>query len=192
VREERLAVERVEVPEALPRGGASRTGIALEQYEGPTAEALDGREVGVREIGLGPRVDLEAHGTEVHLCDRVMPVAALRRRREPNDLPGLRLTQDALELHGRQVMTFVDDDLPVARDEIGDRVLLHEALDHRHVHATRRCAPRARDLAHFLAVDAEKESKLREPLIQKTWSPSTGTSGNTDVQRARVNPGPVQ
>lgn len=59
-------------------------------------------------------------------------------------VPGLarvRLVADldrtmALELHGSEVVTLVDDHLPVARDEVGDRVLAHEALDHRDVEST--------------------------------------------------------
>ena len=79
---------------------------------------------------LGLRVDFEAHGADLHLGNRVIAVAALRRRCEPHDIPCLHLAEDALELHRGEVMALVDDNLPVARDEVRDRVFPHEALDH--------------------------------------------------------------
>ena len=72
-------------------------------------------------------VDLEAHRAELHLRDRVMAVAALRCRCQPDDVARLDLAQDALELDRRQVMALVHDDLSVVSDEIrdGDGVQRH-------------------------------------------------------------------
>ena len=41
--------------------------------------------------GLALRVDREPHRAELHLGDRVVPVAALRRRGQPDDVPRLDL-----------------------------------------------------------------------------------------------------
>src|SRR5262249_16789639 len=42
-------------------------------------------------IGLGLGVDPEAHRTDLHLGDRMMSVAPLRRRRQPDNVPRLYL-----------------------------------------------------------------------------------------------------
>src|SRR5262249_4668093 len=43
-------------------------------------------------------IDLEAHGAELHLDDRVVTIASQRSRRQPDDVASLHLAEDPLEL----------------------------------------------------------------------------------------------
>ena len=152
---------------AVERGTAERR-LA---HEEPVLERTSGR------LRLG--VHLEAHRAELHLGDRMMTVAPLRRRGKPDDVPGLYLAKHALELHRGEVMALVDDHLTVAGDEIGDGVLAHEALDHRDVDAARGRALRTSDLPDLLSIEAEEQRELRQPLIEK------GLSMDEDQRAAR-------
>src|SRR5437867_3129551 len=61
---------------------------------------------------LDSRIGDEANRAELHFENRVMPVTALRSRRQPNDIAGLCLGENALEGHGRHMMALVNNNLP--------------------------------------------------------------------------------
>lgn len=113
------------------------------------------------------RVYLEAHRAELHLGDRLVPIPTLRRCGQADDIASFHFTEDALELDSGEVMTLVDDDLAIARDEISHRFPPNEALDHGYVNAAGRRTLRAGNLPDVLWVNAEKKSKLRKPLIEQ-------------------------
>ena len=53
------------------------------------------------------------------------PIAALRRRGEPDDVTRLRRRQHALERDRREMVALVDNDLPVAGYKIRDGLVAH-------------------------------------------------------------------
>jgi hypothetical protein len=65
----------------------------------------------------------EAHGTELHLEDRLLAIATLWRGRQPQHVASLGLGEHALERHRGHVMTLVNDHLAVACYEVVDGVL---------------------------------------------------------------------
>jgi hypothetical protein len=75
----------------------------------------------VSRLRLG--VDREADRAELHLGDRMMTIAPLRRGRQPDDVPRLDLRKNALERGCRQVMALVDDHLAIVGNQVSDGVL---------------------------------------------------------------------
>jgi hypothetical protein len=73
------------------------------------------------------------HRTALHEQDRVVPVAAIRRRAQPDDVASRRRAHHPLEREGRNVMTLVDQHVAVLRDAVVDLAAAHQALDHRDV-----------------------------------------------------------
>jgi hypothetical protein len=65
------------------------------------------------------------------------------------------------------MVALVDDDLPIARHEISNGLLAHEALDHGDVDPTGGVALSTTDLPDRLDVDSEEESELRAPLVEQ-------------------------
>ncbi len=109
----------VEILDALLRAGAGRPEGCLSNDETMLERAR---------ACLRLRVDLEAHRAELHLGDGVVTIAALRCRRQSDDVASLHLAQDSLELHRRNMVTLVDDDQPVPRHDVSHRVAVHQAL----------------------------------------------------------------
>jgi hypothetical protein len=99
-----------------------------------------------------------------------MPVAALGRGREADHVARFHLAKDTLELNGGKMVTLINDDLTVPRDQLSDRVSPHEALDHRHIETPGRPALSTSGLADCSRIDAEKESELRQPLLEQRSS----------------------
>lgn len=91
------------------------------------------------------RFDHEARRPELHLDDRVLPIAPFRRRRKARDIPCLDRGEYALERDSRNMMALDDDDdVPVGGHEILNRVGTNEALQHRHVELSVECASHLR------------------------------------------------
>src|SRR5690606_7302913 len=78
---------------------------------------------------LDPRVHTVAHRPALHRHNRMVPILACHGCRQPHHEPGLRLSHDRLERLRRQVMTLVNDDVPVVSDEVIDDALLDQTLD---------------------------------------------------------------
>ena len=78
--------------------------------------------------GVAFGIDSEADGTELHLRDRIVSVTPLQRCGEPDKVARLHLRQYALERYRWQVMTFIDDDVTVASDQVVNFVFAHEVL----------------------------------------------------------------
>jgi hypothetical protein len=54
----------------------------------------------------------------LHLDDRLMTITPVRCRRQARDVSGWDGREHAFDLNGRDVMAFVDHDVPVAADEV--------------------------------------------------------------------------
>jgi hypothetical protein len=67
---------------------------------------------------LHPSVHAMPHRAALHEDDRVVTVLASHSCREPEDESRLRLPHNLLEAVSRQMVTLVDDDLPVVRHAI--------------------------------------------------------------------------
>ena len=99
----------------------------------------------------------------------MVPVAALRRRGQPDDVASLRLREHALERDRRQVVALVDDDLAIAGHEVVDGFLAHEALDHRDVDSAGGLPLSGADLPDLLLVDSQEHGELRAPLVEQRF-----------------------
>jgi hypothetical protein len=113
------------------------------------------------------RVDGEPDGPALHVDDRLVPVAAVRRGGEACDVPRLHLAHDALEGSRGQVVAFVDDHVTVGRDDVVDGPIAHEALEHGHVEASGGRPLPATDLPNRLRRRPEEQRELRHPLIEQ-------------------------
>jgi hypothetical protein len=69
-------------------------------------------------------------GPDLHLEDRVVPIASLRCGGQPSDESSLHFTHHPLERDSRDVMALVHDHVAVAGDEVIDSVPAHETLEH--------------------------------------------------------------
>src|SRR5205085_2406860 len=94
-------------------------------------------------------------------------IAALRCGGESNEIASLHLGQYALEGDRRQVVALIDDDVPVAGDEVVDFFLADETLDHRNIDVAVGLAFVAPDTADLLLVDAEEDRQLCNPLLEE-------------------------
>jgi hypothetical protein len=113
------------------------------------------------------RVHREAHRPDLHSQDRVVPIAAVGRGREAQDVAGTHLTKHTLERNGRNVVALVDDDVSVAGHDVLDTSLPDEALDHRDVQPAVGLPLTAADLPDFLLPEAQEHRQLRDPLVEE-------------------------
>ena len=70
------------------------------------------------QFGLRLVVDAIPNRPALHQDDGMMPIPPRDRRRESKDIARLRPSGDELEAGGRQVMTLIDDKVPVSGDGI--------------------------------------------------------------------------
>jgi len=113
------------------------------------------------------RVHHEAHGPELHAQDRVVPIAAVGRRREAQDVAGAHLAEYTLERNRRNVVTLVDDDVSVAGHDILDTSLPDQALDHGDVQPAVGLSLASADPPDFLLPEAQEHRQLRDPLVEE-------------------------
>src|SRR6266511_88346 len=113
------------------------------------------------------RAHREANGPELHLDDRVVPIAPVGRRGEAEDKTRLDLREDAPERTRRDVVALIHDDVAVSGDDVVDLALPNEALDHRDVDPARALPLPAPDDTDLLARDPEELRQLRDPLVEK-------------------------
>src|ERR1700761_9476373 len=66
--------------------------------------------------------------TALHENDRMMAVLPCDGGRQSKDELGFGFSGHGLESHGGQMVAFIDDDMPVIRDQIGDGTLPNQAL----------------------------------------------------------------
>ena len=102
-------------------------GIAARELEACLSNDQPARErtCGRRRLPVG---DI-ARRAELHLKDRMLSVAAFRRRRQPGHVARPDLGEHPLERDGGDVMAFIHHHVTVAGHQIGDDVLAHQTLD---------------------------------------------------------------
>ena len=79
----------------------------------------------------------------------------------------MHFSERSLEAEGRDVVAFVDDDLPVVSDEIGDLSLPGEALEQRDVDETGRATLAGTELADGARLDVKERCQALPPLIRE-------------------------
>jgi hypothetical protein len=65
------------------------------------------------------------------------------------------------------MMAFIDDEMAILGDDVGDRPLADEALHHRDIDHAGRLLPRAMDDADVGGHDVEKGAEPRHPLVEQ-------------------------
>ena len=112
-----------------------------------------------------PRVDRMAHRTALHEQDRVVSVAAVRRRAQPDDVAGGSRAHHPLKRKRWDVMALVDQHVAVLPDAVIDLAAAHQALDHRDVESSVESRTSAAERADLRRVESEEACELRDPLI---------------------------
>ena len=135
---------------------------------------------------LIPLIDGKAHGPKLHGHYGIMPVTPMRRRREPDDVVRLDFVEHTFERHRRHVVTFVDNHLPIARDDVINAVLADQALDHGDVNPPGTDAVAAADLADLFLVHSQEHRQLSPPLVQERLPM------HQDERAARARPGQIE
>jgi hypothetical protein len=100
---------------------------------------------------LGSCINAVANRAALHRDDGVMSVFPGYRRRQAEDVSGLRTARDQFEAHGRQMVAFVDHEMPIIADDVVDLPFADKALDQGDVNLTFRFTPAAADHANRLA-----------------------------------------
>jgi hypothetical protein len=83
---------------------------------------------------------------------------------------GPNLVHDPFEGDGRNVVAFVDDDLPVTAYDVIDGVLVHETLDHGHVQGAVWLPPPASNLSDRRRLESKEHGQLVDPLVEERSS----------------------
>src|SRR6266853_2712424 len=102
------------------------------------------------------RIDLISDGTALHENDRMMSVLACSSRRKTKNVFAFERAGDGFETDRRKMVTFVDDQMNIIRNDIIHRPLFDEALDQSHVDDTGRFALAATDHAYLSRRNVEK------------------------------------
>src|SRR6266702_1927212 len=112
-------------------------------------------------------VHSEAHGSQLHLGDRMAPITTLLRGCKSNEVASLYLGKHALKGSCRNVVALIDDDLSVSSDEVFDLLLADETLDHRYIDPAVGLAFTTPDPADLILVDAGTSPVVR-PIARAT------------------------
>ena len=107
------------------------------------------------------------HGAALHEDDWMMTVLARHRRGQAQDESRLRPTDHLFEAVRRQVVTFIDDHLPVIGDAIVHDIFADEALNDRHIEQPGRLVAAAANAADRLRREVEKRRQPFDPLVQE-------------------------
>lgn len=117
--------------------------------------------------GLRPGIDAMADRAALHEDDRLMPILARYRGGQPENEPRLRSPRDKLEARRGQVVTFVDDEMAIIANKVGDFSAPHEALDQRHIDHASRLAFASPDRPDELRVNVEERLQSLDPLLHQ-------------------------
>jgi hypothetical protein len=86
----------------------------------------------------------------LHEDDGVVPILPSDRGGQPENELGFGASGDALEADCGQMMTFIDDEMPVLGDEVVDFAIPNQALDHCDVDDAARLALAATNHANLI------------------------------------------
>jgi len=119
---------------------------------------------------LTARIDFESNGSDLHVGDRLMTVAALRRRGQADHVLRLDIGENSLKRDGWQVVAFIDNHLPILGDTVVHRIFAGQALDHGDIDLSSRLASASANLIDSFRILAKKYADLRSPLFQQRLS----------------------
>ena len=117
--------------------------------------------------GLLFGIDAMTDRAALHEDNRVMAILPRHRRGQTKDILGLGPPRDGFEAHGGQVMAFIDNDMPVIGDQIGDDALSYQALHEGHIDIPGRLLLPAMDNAERVRRNIQEGLETRDPLIEK-------------------------
>jgi len=118
---------------------------------------------------LASGTDREANGAELHLDDGVVTIPALGSRRKSDKIPGLDLGEHLFEGERRNMVTFIDDHVTVAGDDVVDLPVTDNTLDHGDIDVLCWPALPTTNLAYSLRIEPEEQGDLCAPLIEQ-WT----------------------
>src|SRR4051794_36666579 len=113
------------------------------------------------------RIYTMTNRSALHHNNRVMPVFPLRSRGKPGDVSGLHLPKNLLEADSRNVMTLVNYNVAVARDEIVHHSVTVQTLNDRHVEKAPRSPASRTNLADFFNRKAKEGGEPLTPLVEE-------------------------
>ena len=103
----------------------------------------------------------------MHRHDLLQAIAPVRRRSQPEQMPGASLPHTTLERERRQVVAFVDHDQAVTAEEPVEILDRFQALDHRQIDEARPLAAATAELADLLPGQTEELSELDSLLLEQ-------------------------
>ena len=113
-------------------------------------------------------VDAMPDRTALHEDDWMMAILPRNRRRQAEDKTSLRSADDLFEAARRQVVTFVDDHVPIVTDAIVHDAFADEALNDGHIDAARSACVRPPPIRPIdFAGTFRNVGETLDPLIQE-------------------------
>ena len=112
-------------------------------------------------------IDAMTNRAALHEDDWMMAVLSRHRRGQTEHVSRLGLPRDGFKAHGGKVMAFIDDDMPVVGDQIGDDALSDQALHERDIDVSGRLLLSAVDDAELVRRDIQEGLESRHPLVEK-------------------------
>ena len=113
------------------------------------------------------RIDPISYRSALHEDDRVMPVFARDRCREPKHKASLRSARHSFEGRSGDVVAFINDQVPITGYRIRDFTFPYEALDQRDVDAPRGLAFPAANGSNRTSVNREERLEAFDPLREQ-------------------------
>src|ERR1700730_8544370 len=112
-------------------------------------------------------VDAMTNRAALHEDYRMVAVLPRHRRRQAEHVSGLGFPRDGLKAYGREMMAFIDDNMAVISDQIGDDALPNQAPHEGDIDgACRLLLPAVYD-ADFVRCDVQKGLEARHPLVEE-------------------------
>lgn len=106
-------------------------------------------------------------GTALHEDDRVMAILPRHGRGQANHELSLRPTNHLLKAVRRQVVAFIDDDLPILADAVINDPLADEALNDGHVEQPGRLVSAVANSSDRLSRQIQERREALDPLIEQ-------------------------
>ena len=97
----------------------------------------------------------------------MMSVLARDSRRQSKDEPRLRAAGDLFEAAGREMVTFVNDQMAVASYAVIHDAFSYQALNDRHINSAGRLVPAAADPPDGGMRQLKKRGQAVDPLIEQ-------------------------
>jgi hypothetical protein len=116
---------------------------------------------------LASRFYREANRPQLHLDDRMMPIAPLGRRGQTGHVLGFDVRKHPFERNSRNMVTLVYDYVAVGGDNVVYRLTPRQALQHGDIEMAVGLALPTSDSTHRFGFNSKKQGKLSHPLIEQ-------------------------